>query len=482
MSLPPWKWPMSWRILILLNISFYNLMGNVFAAGVPPLFDLLIQDFRCSIEEASRLTSYSLLMLGLANLWTLPCVEYVGKRYTILGSMSIFLGANIWSAYANSYNSLLASRFVGGASGGMVEALGPFIVSDCFPEHQLARAMVVYVGALAAGSAIGPIISGSIASGLNSWRWFFGISCIAIGINLITCILMLPETTYTEDVSIDQLPLDTDESKNSQSCIEQATGPRPESPASGEYSLRKLWIEKSFSRNLACAQPKSNPMKIFLEPIPLILNPKVFITTLVFGITIGWTVLTSVVISNVFAMPPLLWKPWQLGLLNFGPLIGILLGLPLGGILADMLSKHAASKANGEHQPRSRLPAIILGAVISPIGCLVIGFSLQNNYHWIAIAAGYGMLTFGLTASANVLLTYCVDCLRGQSGHVGVLINVVKNAIGFGVSFASMEWFFKVGPRNQFGTMTGVLWGAYLTIIPLYFFNRPTRKVLGGAV
>jgi hypothetical protein len=57
---------MSWPIIILLNISFYNMLGNAFAAGVPPLFGLLIEEFHCTTNEASRLATYALLMLGVA--------------------------------------------------------------------------------------------------------------------------------------------------------------------------------------------------------------------------------------------------------------------------------------------------------------------------------------------------------------------------------------------------------------------------------
>jgi hypothetical protein len=52
-------------MMILLNISFYNMMGNVFTAGTPPLFSLLIEEFQCSTNEAAHLTTYALLMLGL---------------------------------------------------------------------------------------------------------------------------------------------------------------------------------------------------------------------------------------------------------------------------------------------------------------------------------------------------------------------------------------------------------------------------------
>lgn len=60
------QWPLSWRIAILINVSFCNMMGNVFAAGISPLFSLLMQDLHCTATEVSRLPGYALLMLGLA--------------------------------------------------------------------------------------------------------------------------------------------------------------------------------------------------------------------------------------------------------------------------------------------------------------------------------------------------------------------------------------------------------------------------------
>jgi MFS family permease len=82
--------------------------------------------------------------------------------------MAVFLAANIWAAKADSYNSLIATRIVGGLGGGIIEALGPLIVSELFPEHQLGRAMVTYIGFLAVGSGLGPISSGLIGAHLGS--------------------------------------------------------------------------------------------------------------------------------------------------------------------------------------------------------------------------------------------------------------------------------------------------------------------------
>lgn len=402
-------------------------------------------------------------------------MEYVGKRYTILVSMAVFLAANIWAATAQSYSSLLGTRFLGGISGGAIEALGPFIVSECFPERQLASAMVVYVGFLAAGSAVGPIVAGAIASGLHSWRWFFIVSSIATGINLVSCILMLPSTTHNAD---DYDPEEADQNNKGMLTANYAEFEVQSTQRDTETvtkSLRDIWVERSFTLRIDNVEHKENPLKLFFRPFPLLLVPEVLVTTLVFGLTIGWTVLTSVLVSNLYSMPPVLWHPWQIGFLNFGALVGLLIGLPVGGIVADLLSRWAMKKSDGEHDPRSRLPLVLLGALISPTGCIIIGVSLQNQLHWAGTTVGWGLLSFGLTASANVLLTYCVDSHRSRAMDIGVLVNVIKNCLAFGVSYAAIDWYYESGGKAQYGTMAGILWALYLLVIPLYIFRNSLR-------
>jgi hypothetical protein len=41
-------------------------MNNVFAAGIPPLFGLIIKEFHCNSQQVSQLASYTILALGLA--------------------------------------------------------------------------------------------------------------------------------------------------------------------------------------------------------------------------------------------------------------------------------------------------------------------------------------------------------------------------------------------------------------------------------
>ncbi|KAH8881042.1 MFS general substrate transporter [Thozetella sp. PMI_491] len=476
MSLSPWDWPLSWRAAILLNVGFYNWMGNAFAAGIAVVFPLIIPEFGVSQEDASRLSTYALLTLGLSNLFALPLASIIGKRYSILLSQAVFLASCLWSAEAKTFNSLLASRIVGGLAGGMIEALGPTIVAETFREQALARAMVVYVGLLAAGSNLGPFFAGCIAQGLGSWRWFMWVLAILTAANLVGSILMLPETTHQE-VEF-QGPIDMADEPQKAQQLETVERAEPEIPPAG--TLKREWVKRSFTGRYVAFDWRQVAIA-FHKPFELLLAPQILVTTLVFGLTIGWSVIISILVPTAYSPPPYLWGAFQVGLLNLAPFIGIVVGLPIGGPLADMLSNQAWKK-RGMHDAADRFPALLPGALLSPAGCVLVGFGLQSPDRWILLAVGWAMLSIGLTDSANVLLTYCVDCLPSRATHIGALINIAKNCVAFGTSYASISWMESMGPVKQFATMGSILGAAYIAAIIVWVFNKPLSHLISRFV
>jgi MFS family permease len=391
----------------------------------------------------------------------------------------IFLVSSIWAGEARSYTSLLSARIVGGLASGLIEALGPTMVAEIFTDHQLARAMVVYVGALAAGASLGPIIAGAIAQGLGDWRWFQRIMSIAIAVNLVVSIIMLPETTHDRTSFSGPKTLD-ETSQTTGSDINDGTrgkmtGAIPEtSPVpstSPSQPLQDDYTQRSFSLQYVMLDWKAAAIAC-VEPLKFIIIPQVFATALIFGLTIGWFTVTAILTSIIYVYPPFLWDPLPVGLLNVGPLIGLSIGLPVGGGLADWLFNRNLRRNSSESNPASRLPALLPGALISPAGCVLIGYALQDPGNYVVFCVGWGMLSFGLTSSANVLLTYAIDCLPMRAAHIGTLVNVTKNTIGFAVSYGAVGWLQSSGPLKQFGTMAGVLWAAYLIVIPIYIFSN----------
>ena len=51
---------------MLLNVSVYTMLGNMFAAGITPLFALIMEDLKVTTVKVSTLSSYALLALGLS--------------------------------------------------------------------------------------------------------------------------------------------------------------------------------------------------------------------------------------------------------------------------------------------------------------------------------------------------------------------------------------------------------------------------------
>ncbi|KAH7255093.1 major facilitator superfamily domain-containing protein [Fusarium redolens] len=478
MSISPFNWPLWWRIAVLLNVSFYNLLGNTWASGLSPVFGLIIQELHCSQTQASDLATYALLALGLSNLFALPLSLLIGKRFTVLGSLVIFIACNIWSGEATDYASLRNSRIIGGLAGGLVEALGPIIVAETFPSHQLGRAMVVYVGLLAAGSAIGPLVAGAVGVGLGSWRWYLRILSIVLGLNLICSILMLPETTHDlNELNMTQTRPTSSanaEPKPTSTSIEDIYISSPAETTIDETlppHFGKEWMSRSFSNEYMPMKWKSMGQS-FVQPLQLLMAPQVLVTVYVFGITIGWTVIISIIISITYASPPLLWNSKSIGLLNVSALLGILIGLPIGGYFADLLFIRSARGGAREPDPRSRLPIMLIGALASPTGCLVLGHGLQHPHHWIVVCVGWCLLAFGLTGSANVLLTYSVSTMPSRAGDIGVLVNVMKNCLGFGVSYASLTWMRAMGTLKQFAIMGALLWFGYILVFPVWVWSK----------
>jgi MFS family permease len=402
----------------------------------------------------------------------------IGKRFTVLGSLVLFIACNIWSSEAVSYDSLRNSRIVGGLAGGLVEALGPIIVAETFPSHQLARAMVVYVGCLAAGSAIGPLVAGAVGVGLGSWRWYLRILSILTGANLIGSILMLPETSHDlDELHVPPNAILNDGNtgqKPSTTSIEDVRTPSladTTAEMTPSSHLGKEWISRSFSTDYIPLHWKEIPLRL-IQPLQLLSAPQVLVTVYIFGLTIGWTVIISILIAVVYASPPLLWNARSIGLLNISSLIGLIVGLPVGGYFADLLFIRSTQGRTREPDSRSRLPVIALGALVSPSGCLILGYGLRHPDSWVLVCVGWCLLAFGLTGSANVLLTYSANSMPSRAGDIGVLVNVMKNCLAFGVSYASLPWMQAMGTVKQFAIMAALLWFGYFLVVPIWLWSK----------
>jgi MFS family permease len=105
-------------------------LGTFASSGFSALLFPYAAFLRVPITQVALLTNYNVLALGLCNFFWVPMALVFGKRPILIIALSMLFGANIWGAYATTYNSVLGARVLQGFGGGAVEALGPTIVAD----------------------------------------------------------------------------------------------------------------------------------------------------------------------------------------------------------------------------------------------------------------------------------------------------------------------------------------------------------------
>lgn len=96
-------------------------------------------------------------------------------------------------------------------------------------------------------------------------------------------------------------------------------------------------------------------------------------------------------------------------MLSISGYIGSVLAFFIGGKLIDLIATRMTRINEGRREPEYRLPAIIIPAVIGPMGVLIFGLCVAHKTTWVGAAFGYAMQGFGLTAVANVVVTFAVD-------------------------------------------------------------------------
>ncbi|KAJ5792671.1 uncharacterized protein N7503_008649 [Penicillium pulvis] len=453
-----------WAALFAVNLFVF--MGNMYSSGLATGFGSLAEYFHIGDSMLSGLVTYSVLSMGLANLFWMPLALCFGKRPIVLIAMAMFLGGCIWSAVAKDYNSLLGSRVFASFGYGAIESLGPSILSDLFFERNYASAMALYAAALSGGSQIGPMIAGFLIES-KGWRWFFILCSILAAFNFVTAIFFLPETTYESEEELEQFE---DVEKDSHSHVEAVRvqsqgGDRLKMDYGAHwkglftFGITKEAKEKGVIKHLAY---------LFLLPFPLLLVPGVLIASLMYGVVLGGVVAVSTLSPEIFSPPPYLFTAGGLGLFSLSGFIGIVVAWPIAGPMTDLLSRWMRKRNNNVHQPEHRLPALILPFLICPVGLVVFGYTVAHQQNYIRPAVGAAISAAALTLVPSVMLSYVVDAYPRTAGEALVLVNTSKNVVAFGLATGAYSWMESKGVDTMFYEFAGVQWIVLALGLPLY--------------
>ncbi len=185
---------MSQRKTLLFTLSFINFTHIIDSMLIMPLGDIFIETFKISATKYSYLVSAYAFAAFLSAIIGIKYLDRFDRKKALVFIYSGFSIGTFICAFANSYEILLASRFLTGLFGGIIGALVLSIVSDIYSFKERGYAMGILMAAFSAASAFG-VPTGIFLAAKGNWQLPFFIIGIVGFIISILLFLYFPSIT-----------------------------------------------------------------------------------------------------------------------------------------------------------------------------------------------------------------------------------------------------------------------------------------------
>ena len=192
----------AWTFAITSVALFMVALDNLVVTTALPVIKVDLGASLSALEwmvNAYTLTFAVLLLTGAA------LGDRFGRRRMFIVGLIIFTAGSAAAALAPSSDVLIVARAVQGVGGAFVTPLSLTILSGAVPPERRAVALGAWGGIAGLAIAIGPLVGGAIAEGVN-WHWIFWLN-VPIGIVAIVLSTFRLEESYGPDGSLDLVGL-----------------------------------------------------------------------------------------------------------------------------------------------------------------------------------------------------------------------------------------------------------------------------------
>ena len=174
----------------------------------------------------------------------------------------------------------------------------------------------------------------------------------------------------------------------------------------------------------------------------LFLSPIVAALSIYMAVVYGYLYLLFTTITLVFE-DTYHFSQGNVGLTYLGIGVGSLLGLFIFGIASDKIVKRMSAK--GEMKAEYRLPPLIPGSVLIPIGLFIYGWSAQKHVFWIVPIIGTMFVGLGLLATFMPIQTYLVDAFTIHAASAIAANTVLRSLVGALLPLAGPKMYAALG-------------------------------------
>ena len=178
-----------WGVLGVASLGAFLSTLNITIVNVA--LPSIAEDFAVGIDEAQLVVLGYLLALGTLLLAFGRPGDIVGYKKVYVCGLAIFGAASLLCGLAGNVWVLAGFRALQGVGSGMVQAIGPALISRAFPAEERGRAQGLFAISVALGIAVGPTL-GALLTEAFSWSWVFFASVPACLLGVVWSLRALP--------------------------------------------------------------------------------------------------------------------------------------------------------------------------------------------------------------------------------------------------------------------------------------------------
>ncbi|RWA14779.1 hypothetical protein EKO27_g355 [Xylaria grammica] len=417
----PKNWKFSKKWAAVFTVSLFTLISPISSSLVAPALESIADDLGITQAFEKNLTlSIFILAYAIGPLVWGPLSELYGRVLVLQLVNLIYLFFNLGCGLARTKSQLIAFRFLAGLGGSAPLAIGGGVLSDLFVAEDRGKALSIYSLAPLVGPAIGPIAGAFIAQN-TTWRWAFYATTIADAVIQGAGVFFLKETY---------------------------------GPLLLVWKKRRLVKETG---NVALHTPYDHPDRTVGKTLRIALvRPFRMITTqIIVQVIAVYMLYVYGLIYIVLTSFPTLWsgpapkgygESIGIGGLNYISLgLGFFVGAQVCAPLQDRIYVHLKKRYGGPGRPEYRVPMMIPGAVLMPIGLVVYGWTAEYKTHWIFPNIGAFLFATATIISFQCLQTFLVDTYTRFAASAVSAGTVFRSLAGFGFPLFAPSLYDRLG-------------------------------------
>ncbi|KAH7035401.1 major facilitator superfamily domain-containing protein [Microdochium trichocladiopsis] len=417
----PKNWPFARKWVVVFITSMFTLMSPLSSTIIAPALTTIGKDFGID-DPAIQFLTLSIFILGFSVgplLWG-PASEIYGRVIVLQLTNAVFFGFNLGCGLSQNKEQLIVFRFLAGLTGSASLATGGGVMGDLFVAEERGRAMSVYSLAPLLGPALGPICGGFIVQ-YAQWRWAFYATTIFDA--LIQCAgLFLLRETYA--------------------------------PVLLAWKKKKLAKETG---NTELHTPFDSVKRTAGEIIRTAISRpfRMLATQVIVQFMAMYLMFLYGVVYIMLSSFPGLWSGPEpdgygmsisIGGLNYISLgVGFWAGAQTCARLQDRIYAAMKRRNGGVGEPEFRVLMMAPGAVLTPIGLLIYGWTAEYKTHWIGPNIGAFVFGLGSIIGFNCVQTFLVDVYTRYAASAVGATTVLRGLAGFAFPLFVPKMYARLG-------------------------------------